>query len=411
MKNQFEQHIKESLEGFEAEYNPADWTDMQSRLNKAKAGKSSNIGKALLIAASVVATAGAIYYFSTAGKVDNTTADNSSDKNKNVVVKNENPVQSVEVRDEQVNDAVIKNNTAGEKTPATVAAEHKTVIEEKSDASTPVNAVENKKPVQEPVQVPVEQSLNTTALSASFRTDVSKVCEGAPVQFTADNADASSYKWYFGDGESSVEQNPKHIFTEAGIYAVKLRITGKDRKQAEQKNTVTVVGAPSVQIDYSASDDNGLLVNFEADGDKVVDWKWDFGDKKTASSQNPSHIYSRKGNYKVSVTAKNSVGCSSVALKDVNLKNEIDLLAPNAFSPDGNGVNDTWMPVALLNGDYVFTLTISDKAGNVVFRTTDKNNPWEGQNTKTGDTFKWIAVVKDKNGDYSNYQGLITIAE
>ena len=179
----------------------------------------------------------------------------------------------------------------------------------------------------------------------------------------------------------------------------------------EQKNTVTVIAAPSVQLDYSGSDDNGLLVNFEADGDKVADWKWDFGDKKTAATQNPAHTYARKGNYKVAVTAKNAAGCSSVVLKDVNLKNEINLLAPNAFSPDGNGVNDTWMPVALLNGDYIFTLTISNKAGNVVFKTTDKNNPWDGQNAKTGDTFRWVAVVKDKNGEDTNYQGLITISE
>jgi gliding motility-associated-like protein len=162
-------------------------------------------------------------------------------------------------------------------------------------------------------------------------------------------------------------------------------------------------------MNYSASEDNNLLINFEAYADKVTDWKWDFGDRQTASSQNPAHTYGKKGNYKVSVTAKNSVGCSTVVVKEVNLK--LDLLAPTAFTPDGDGINDTWMPVALLNGDYVFTLTVADKAGNEFFKTSDKNRAWDGQKAKTGDTFIWRAVVKERNGEESNHQGLITISE
>ena len=47
MNNPFEQHIKQSLENYEAKYNPADWSDLQNKLSKAKAGKSS-IGKGLM---------------------------------------------------------------------------------------------------------------------------------------------------------------------------------------------------------------------------------------------------------------------------------------------------------------------------------------------------------------------------
>ena len=86
-------------------------------------------------------------------------------------------------------------------------------------------------------------------------------------------------------------------------------------------------------------------------------------------------------------------------------------LAPEIFSPNGDGKNDTWMPVAFLNGDYIFTLTVSDKSGNVVFKSSDKDNVWDGNNAKPGDTFRWTAVVKEKNGDEITCQGLITIAK
>lgn len=418
MKNQFEQHIKKSLEGFEAEYNPADWSDLQSKLSKAKAGKASGLGKGLMIAASVIATSGVIYYFSITDTAKNTATTNSVAEVKNGITKDihENPVQNIEIKDEQQKPAqpLAKNDNAEKASVIHKSSEEKKIVSEKPETQA-VDNTENQTSIPEQVQNPVEQSQTSNAviLSAGFRTDINKVCEGAEVQFIADKNDIScTYKWYFGDGESSIEQNPKHIFAEAGTYSVKLRVTSaRDKKQAEQKNTIHVIAAPSVQMNYASSEDNKLLVNFEADADKVTDWKWDFGDKQTSSVQNPSHKYSKRGSYKVAVTAKNSAGCLAVVVKDIILKNEINLLAPNAFSPDGNGVNDTWMPVALLNGDYIFTLTIADKAGNIVHKTSDKNNSWDGKNAKAGDTFVWRVAVKDNNGEETLYQGLITISE
>jgi len=419
MKNQFEQHIKQSLEGFEAEYNPADWSDMANRLSQAKATKYSGLGKGLMIAASVIATAGIIYYFNAPEAVNTITPVNSATKEHIIIMAsdvNENPVDQAESKEkEQVihDQAAVSNNTSEkEKTSDSKATqENKEILTVNAETQAVNNNIENKAPVQEPEQaVSGIVAPNALALSAAFHTDVTRICEGTPVQFVAEKNDALyTYKWTFGDGETSAEQSPKHIFSEAGIYAVKLRIVSKDKKQAEQKNSITVVAAPSVQMNFTSSEDNNLLLNFEADGDKVVDWKWDFGDKQTSSVQSPAHTYRKNGNYKVAVVAKNSTGCSTVVVREVNLKP--DLFAPTGFTPDGDGRNDTWMPVALLNGDYKFTITVTDNAGKVVFKTSDRNNTWDGANAKPGDTFIWHAIVKDKTGDEISYKGLITISE
>ncbi len=417
--SQFEQHIKQALENYEAQYNPADWADMQNRLNKAKAGKSKNIGKGLIAAASVAAVGGLIYYF-TSSHVENKSTPVAVSTQR-VIVKNETPVKQEQNNNTPTPAPVQKNESTARK----VIAENNP-IENKNKSTAPANTVhsvnntvENKTSVQEPVPPSTInlQPSTIAVLTASFHPEMNKVCEGAAVKFVPDNNGMDcTYKWYFSDGSSSVEQSPAHIFAEAGTYSVKLRVvSAKDKKQADQKNMITVIAAPSVQVNYSVSDDNNLLVNFDADGDKVVEWKWNFGDKQSSSQQNPSHTYSKKGNYKAELTVKNSAGCSAVSVKDVNLKNELNLLAPNAFSPDGNGINDTWMPAALLSGDYIFTLTIFDKSGNKVFQTSDKNHPWDGQGVKSGDTFKWSIVVKDKNGEVISCkdqgQGLITITE
>jgi len=424
MKHSFEQHIKQSLENFEAEYNPADWTDMQNKLNKAKIGKPNGSGKALMIAAAIAVVGGLIYYFSVPEEQKITTDPINAQQ---VVVTDKNTVQTVEVEDQEqtgTNQSPVTNSDSP-KEQAPIAhnpVEEKSVSPEKTEVKEVVNTdagnkagsiqEQPKESVAAEVSSPV-QSLPVSSFRASFRSDANKVCEGTAVKFTADNNDVPcTYKWSFGDGTYSSEQNPSHAYAEAGTYTVKLHVVAaKDRKQADQKSTVTVAAAPAIQMNYLVSEDNGLLINFEADADKISEWKWNFGDKQTSSVQNPSHTYSKKGNYKVEVTAKNTAGCSAVVAKEVNLKSSFNLLAPNAFSPDGNGVNDTWLPVALLNGDYTFTLTISDKTGNIVFKTSDKNHPWEGQDAKTGETYVWRAIVKDKNGDEIPCQGLITISE
>ena len=417
--SQFEQNIKQSLQSFEAEYNPADWNDMQNRLSKAKAGKSVNIGKGLMIAASVAAVAGAVYYFSNANS-ENTISEKAVVPQTSVhVPAKENTVQKEEANNSSAanNHSEDLNRSAKENVVAVNnPTDNKSVSADKNTTQPVNNKAENKVPVQEPVQTPAIQPVvsSAVALSAAFRSEA-KVCEGTPVQFTADYSDAScTYKWTFGDGETSTLQNPTHVFADPGNYSVRLHInSAKYRTSADQKNSVSVVAAPVVRVTADVSEENNLLVAFTADGDKITDWKWNFGDNKTASVQNPSHIYGRKGNYKVEVAVRNSSGCSTLAAKDVNLK--LNLLAPNAFSPDGNGTNDTWMPAVLANGEYNFTLTITDKTGNQVFQTSDKNDSWSGQyngrSARPGDTFIWKVVIKERNGEISNDQGIITITE
>ncbi|HEY4798204.1 MAG TPA: PKD domain-containing protein, partial [Bacteroidia bacterium] len=293
-----------------------------------------------------------------------------------------------------------------------VAAENKAVAE-KAEAPV-VSKIENNNPV--PEQPKVQDAAAAPAISivkTSFRADANKVCENTLVKFTADNNEvACTYKWNFGDGGTSAEQNPQHIYSKAGNYSVKLQVASLKDKGSDEltmKNMMTVNPAPEVDFSYTLSEENKLIANFDGSADKITDWKWDFGDKKSSSDENPTHSFLKYATYKVTATAKNNNGCVASITKDVVVKNEINLLAPDAFSPNGDGLNDTWMPVALQSGDYEFTLTIYDKTNSVVFTTSDKNNSWNGANTKGGDTYSWKAVVKEKNGMQSNYQGVIVI--
>ncbi len=420
MKSNFEQHLKTSLESYEAGYDPAGWTDMNSRLDKLNAGKSvSKTGKVLLIAASVIAVSGLAYYFgASSGEVavpEKTVvqnhmpaadaADNSTAANENNASTSTDPGQ------------IAGTTSAGLTAAAPDQKDNKSSVPEKKEMQpAPVTPDDKSNVPQEPAAT---QSGNAAAanevLNASFRTDVAKVCEGGSVQFTADAAGAScTYKWFFGDGEASAEQNPKHVFKQAGNYSVKLKVTSlKDKKSAEQKSNIIVVASPEVDFTVKTSDEDKLTMLFDAEAEKGADLKWDFGDKKTGSGQNPEHAYAKYGSFQAILTAKNSSGCISTIKKEVKVENK--LYAPNAFSPNGDGRNDTWFPT--FDDDCTFTLTIFDGTNNVVYTTTDLNAPWEGMNPRTnaavreGELFTWKAVVKDKKGIESTHAGKIQIVK
>ena len=55
----------------------------------------------------------------------------------------------------------------------------------------------------------------------AFTSDKKSFCSlPASIQFTNQSSGASSYKWYFGDGNSSTSENPIHTYTNEGNYAI-----------------------------------------------------------------------------------------------------------------------------------------------------------------------------------------------
>ena len=131
------------------------------------------------------------------------------------------------------------------------------------------------------------------------------------------------FSWDFGDGTSSTEENPVHLYQEEGIYAVTLNIVNGDCNSGFTMD-VFVGGTPwdttgNCQAMYVAipSDDNYLEMHFHDEswsmnGEEPDSWSWDFGDGSTSNEQNPVHLYAEEGVYTVCLTIANeSSQCES----------------------------------------------------------------------------------------------------
>ncbi len=157
----------------------------------------------------------------------------------------------------------------------------------------------------------------------------SPVSGNAPLNVTfKDNSTGSptSWNWSFGDGTYSTIQNPKHTYSTAGNYTVKLTASNAAGNNTRTKASyIKVQGtAPQMPVaEFSASPTSGstpLNVSFtDASTGTPTVWNWNFGDGVNSTEKNPVHTYSTQGNYTVTLTVSNTAG-SNTATKSSYIK-------------------------------------------------------------------------------------------
>ncbi|THU39976.1 PKD domain-containing protein [Niastella caeni] len=152
--------------------------------------------------------------------------------------------------------------------------------------------------------------------SASFTTDRTYSCSvPAAIQFTNTTIGVVGYHWDFGDGNTSTDANPKHVYSAFGNYTVKLIVTGSNGcTDTIIKQDLIRVNRPQVQINNLPL--KGCLpftVPFSARitvQDNVVTYRWDFGDGTGSTQAAPTKTYTTEGSYTVKLVITTAGGCT-----------------------------------------------------------------------------------------------------
>ena len=98
------------------------------------------------------------------------------------------------------------------------------------------------------------------------------------------------------------------------------------------------------------------------------------------------------------------------------IEKDYNLLAPTAFSPNEDNLNDFFIPKALPVLNLPFTMTIYDRQGKMVYQTSDANQPWNGLCTKDqvpapDGVYIWVVQLTTESGEVELYQDQVTIAK
>jgi len=149
-------------------------------------------------------------------------------------------------------------------------------------------------------------------------------------------------------------------------------------------------------------------------------WNWDLGDgTKEKNKTRFYHDYSggNESFYTITLDVENKFGCTGSTSRVLRVRTERAVYIPNAFTPNGDGKNDKFMPYA--SGDYAnanFTMRIFDRWGNKLLFTGDINEGWNGYfkgELCERDVYVYQVVFTNKEDDsvMARFKGIVTLVQ
>lgn len=232
--------------------------------------------------------------------------------------------------------------------------------------------------------------------------------------FTATTA---SYLWNFGDGNTSTLANPHHIYQFSGTFNVSLTMTTGggcvQTLNATSPQAVITHPVPQAGLDIQPNVVDILepyisIVNLS---EGAISCSYYFGDGNFSEECDPEHAYNEAGYFDVVQTVTNEFGCQATGYGQVLVEGTL-FYAPNAFTPDNDGINDVWKPV--LTGYTAYTIEIYDRWGTVIFTSDDATEAWVGNVSGGGHyaqdgIYVYRCVVHDLRGLPHVFNGHINL--
>ncbi len=213
------------------------------------------------------------------------------------------------------------------------------------------------------------------------------ICTSQAVLFNSTTTNTpTAYSWTISPGAGvnfplSTNQSSVGVtFSLAGVYSVSLTVsnasgtittsalvTVNQKPTASFSASLTTVGYPN-QLD---------LTNFSTNANSYL---WSFSETPTTSTAvNVSHIYSSSGAYSVQLVAQNINGCTDTLRYSLYLPDSSGVTLPNFFTPNDDGVNDIFKPVA--RGLSALTVNVYNRFGILVYGWDKVNGFWDGYTT------------------------------
>ncbi len=424
--NKFEKNIKDAVEGYEVPFSAEAWQS----LNKAMGPSKATLLKWVASSAAFLTLAIVGYtYFDQPTPIikDQLVVETIQNKeSKEFIKKVENSIYDTEGHLVNENKVVTESDfklISKENTPTELNTKELNRTEFTTEFNT--TNIEHLTPNEVAniallTEVETEQSITLRTLKAIVITSNTTQCLSNEFTFRADTPKQNAiYEWHLGDGTIMASNVANHIYSSAGNYSVELVL--RDLKTKEIIKTspsveITVLEEPNTSFTYEESISIEPFTYFKNTTTTYKTLLWEIEDLKTSTIEEFDYSFKHKGRFTVNLTATNENGCSTTTSQVLKIEQDYNLLAPTAFSPNGDNLNDDFMPKALPLMELPFTLTIYDRQGKLVYQTSDSSQPWDGLYTQDGipapnGVYVWVCQLTKENGEPEVYQSQIIIAK
>jgi len=247
-------------------------------------------------------------------------------------------------------------------------------------------------------------------------------CAPFTVQFI-DSSSASTqinYNWSFGDGNTSTQPSPMHTYQNPGVYDVRLIIYTTegciDTLEIFLPGYIVVNPSPKAgfMVDKQRVTIYEPVVEVNQFGALPGElYTFSMGDGVYYSNQQKFfHTYRDTGNFNITQIVTNSYQCTDTMKIVVRVVPVPLIFAPNAFTPNGDGSNDIYIPSVV--GAKEYSLQIFNRWGDAVFITENPSEGWNGLRMNKGDVcqdgvYTFVIYMRDINDEVAEKRGYITL--
>lgn len=133
------------------------------------------------------------------------------------------------------------------------------------------------------------------------------------VNFTNTSTGASTYKWVFGNGDTSSATNPVDSFFAPKTFKVKLIATNAAGADSASQDVAVNITGPAADFGYTVTNPYHLPLSIACTNTslRATSYKWDFGDGANSTVQAPNHTYTKGGIYNIKIVVTNPGGSDS----------------------------------------------------------------------------------------------------
>lgn len=191
------------------------------------------------------------------------------------------------------------------------------------------------------------------------------------------------FTWDFGDGNTSNEAHPNHLYTESGQFPVTLSVATAegcvDTLHLTQVDLININPKPTADFitDKTETDICHPVVQFTNTSQGAVSYYYNFDDGYSFSAEeNPSHYFYLSGDHYVYLIATSEKGCTDTAYQKIYVE-PFSVFLPNTFTPNSDEFNPVFEAKMWLE-PFEWELRIYNRWGEEIFASLDHQAAWDG---------------------------------
>jgi len=261
--------------------------------------------------------------------------------------------------------------------PIVLGGDYKITLKTGDDGNTIFDECSQQTPAGSSIDFNIKDTV-----SADFTYHVNAGCKKDTIQFMYDGKNGvDQWLWQLDYNGTSTLQNPVTYFDPFGQKTIILAVTNGfcSDTTSEIINLGNQLKAAFKTDSIICPEDSATFVN-QSIGN-IISYYWDFKNGNISLDQSPLSqkypITLMENNYPVTLIVTSNIGCSDTAINNIRVLKSCYIAVPNAFTPNGDGLNDYLYPLNAFKADNL-EFKVYNRLGQLVFQSADWTSKWDG---------------------------------